>query len=104
MNSTLWEDHREVNEAAERILLPLNGLSKLVLNSRKPLSTSGLYKVANDGKERHYLVTEAGSLSMQGSANVLKFGDDETNQAVQQQDPMRSQISLARTDNKVNQY
>jgi hypothetical protein len=53
------EDPREVLDAAERILLPLNGLAKLMLSTRRPLSVGSLYQVEGDGKNRHYLLAES---------------------------------------------
>jgi len=95
------EDPREVRDAAERILQPLNGLAKLMLNARRPLSVSSLYQIKGDRKNHHYLLADAGSLSLQESAAVLKIGSDGTSEAVQQQDPMHSQLSLSWVDENV---
>lgn len=95
------EDPCDVLTAAEGILLPLNGLAKLLLNTRRPLTVGSLYRIDGNGKNRHDLLSEAGSL-IEGAA-PLKPGSDETNETMQQHDTMHAQLSLARRYEQVKQ-
>jgi hypothetical protein len=95
------EDAHKVREAAEGMLQPLNGLTRLRLHTTTPLSIGNIQRIEDDGTKHYNMLLESGTLSTRGHAVVLKIGEGGTSEPVQQKDPLYSWFCLAGTDETV---
>jgi len=95
------DDAHKVREVANEMLQSLNGLARLRLNARKPLSVGNLQRVEDDGKTHCHMVAESAELSLRGSVAIVKIGEGGATAPVQQADTLFLWFSLAQTDETV---
>ena len=90
----------EVRHKAEEILSLINGASKLVLGTRKPLTMGVALKIKDDGgREGFVFVSE--TLTLRETFGVVKILQDGTIQEVHQADPIPDWIKVAQGDENV---
>src|SRR3990172_4962349 len=90
----------EVGEKAQEILTLINGASKLVLGTRKPLTMGVVLKIKDDGsREGFAFVSE--TITLRETFGVAKILQDGTVQEVHQADPITDWIKVAQGDENV---
>jgi hypothetical protein len=93
------EDVRKVQEAANAMLQPLNGLTRLMVRTSKFLTVGNLERFDDEGKTHYTMLTGSGIYAIQGS--VVGLGGDGTTKRAQQQDPLPSLLALSQTDEEL---
>jgi len=90
----------EVRNKAEEILSLVNGASRLILETRRPLTPGVVLKINDDGS-REGFVSIVESVTMRDIVSIIKISADSTVQEVRRADTIPDWIRLAQKDESV---